>query len=66
MKEREDLDKVNQGVESELTKLGLVFHRTNAEAFRAAVSRSGYYKKWKATFGPEAWTLLEKYSGPLV
>jgi tripartite ATP-independent transporter DctP family solute receptor len=66
MKEREDLVKVNQSVEGELTKLGLVFHRTDTEAFRAAVSQSGYYKKWKATFGPEAWTLLEKYSGPLV
>jgi TRAP-type C4-dicarboxylate transport system substrate-binding protein len=66
MREREDLAKVNQNVESELTKLGLVFHRTDTEAFRAAVSRSGYYKKWKATFGPEAWALLEKYSGPLV
>jgi len=66
MKEREDLVKVNQNVESELTKLGLTFHRTDTEAFRAAVSRSGYYKKWKATFGPEAWTLLEKYAGPLV
>jgi hypothetical protein len=57
---------VNQNVESELTKLGLVFHRTDPEAFRSAVSSSGYYRKWKATFGPQAWTLLEKYAGPLV
>jgi len=66
MKEREDLVKLNQNVESELTKLGLEFHRTDTQAFRAAVSKSGYYKKWKATFGDEAWALLEKYSGPLV
>jgi hypothetical protein len=29
VKEREDLVRVNQNVESELTKLGLVFHRTD-------------------------------------
>jgi TRAP-type transport system periplasmic protein len=65
LKEREDLVKVNQNVEGELKKLGLEFHRTDQEAFRAAVSKSGYYKKWRETFGPEAWALLEKYSGPL-
>ena len=66
MREREDLAKVNQNVESDLTKLGLQFHRTDPELFRAAVSKSGYYRKWKATFGDEAWAMLEKYAGPLV
>ena len=66
MREREDLAKVNQNVESELTKLGLLFHRTDPELFRAAISKSGYYRKWKATFGDEAWAMLEKYAGPLV
>ena len=66
MREREDLAKVNQNVEGELTKLGLQFHRTDPELFRAAISKSGYYRKWKATFGDEAWAMLEKYAGPLV
>ena len=35
-------------------------------ALEAAVCRAGYYRKWKATFGDEAWAMLEKYSGPLV
>lgn len=65
LKEREDLVKVNQSVETDLKKLGLEFHQTDQAAFRAAVSRSGYYKKWKDTFGGEAWAMLEKYSGPL-
>jgi hypothetical protein len=34
--------------------------------FRGALSKNGYYKRWKETFGPEAWALLEKFSGPLV
>ncbi len=66
MREREDLVKLNQNVESELTKFGLQFHRTDPELFRAAISRAGYYRKWKATFGAEAWAMLEKYAGPLV
>ena len=64
-KEREDLVKLNQSVEGELTKLGLIFNRTNPAAFRAAVSKSGYYKQWREKFGKEAWAMLEKYSGPL-
>jgi TRAP-type transport system periplasmic protein len=65
VKEREDLVKLSQNVEGELEKLGLTFNRTDPGAFRAAVSRSGYYKQWKEAFGKEAWSLLEKYSGPL-
>lgn len=66
VREREDLAKLNQTVETELTKLGLQFHRTDAQAFRDAISKAGYYKKWRATFGDEAWAVLEKFSGPLV
>ena len=66
MREREDLAKVSQTAETELTKLGLEFHRTDPELFRAAISKAGYYRKWKATFGDEAWGMLEKYAGPLV
>ncbi len=66
MREREDLVKLNQNVEGELTRLGLQFHRTDPDQFRAAISRAGYYRKWKATFGAEAWAMLEKYAGPLV
>jgi len=65
LKEREDLVNLNRSVESELTKLGLEFHRTDPEVFRAAISKSGYYKEWKATFGDEAWAKLEQYSGRL-
>ena len=65
MKEREDLVKLNQNVEEQLKKLGLTFNRTDPAAFRAAVSKSGYYKQWREKFGNEAWAMLEKYSGPL-
>jgi multidrug efflux system membrane fusion protein len=34
-------------------------------AFRAVLSKAGYYKNWKETFGADAWSRLEKYTGPL-
>jgi tripartite ATP-independent transporter DctP family solute receptor len=65
VKEREDLAKLNETVEGELKKFGLVFNRTDQQAFRAAVSKAGYYKQWRAKLGAEAWAVLEKYAGPL-
>ncbi len=65
LKERDDLAKLNQSVEGQLTKLGLSFNRVDPAAFRAALSKAGYYKQWREKFGNEAWALLEKYSGPL-
>src|SRR5215510_5415535 len=65
LKEREDLVKLNQSVEEELKNLGLTFNRTDQAAFRAAVSKSGYYKQWRDKLGNEAWAVLEKYSGSL-
>jgi len=65
LKDREDLVKLNASAEDKLKKLGMVFNRTDPAKFRAVLSSAGYYKEWKATYGPEAWALLEKYSGPL-
>jgi len=65
LKDREDLVKLNASAEEKLKKLGMVFNRTDPAKFRAVLSSAGYYKEWKATYGPEAWALLEKYSGPL-
>jgi tripartite ATP-independent transporter DctP family solute receptor len=65
LKERADLDKMSSTVEDKLKKEGMVFNRTDPAKFRAVLSSSGYYKEWKATFGAEAWAILEKYTGPL-
>ena len=65
MREREDLVKLNQTVADELKQRGMVFNSPDPAPFREALSKAGYYKQWKETFGPEAWALLEKVSGPL-
>jgi TRAP-type C4-dicarboxylate transport system substrate-binding protein len=65
MREREDLVELNRSVAEQLKQHGMIFNSPDPSAFRAALSSAGYYKQWKETFGEEAWTLLEKYSGPL-
>ena len=66
MKARGDLVELNKTVADDLKKNGLVFNDTDPNEFRSTLSKNGYYKQWKEAFGPEAWALLEKFSGPLV
>jgi tripartite ATP-independent transporter DctP family solute receptor len=65
LRQRDDIQKLNNSGEERLKKLGMVFNKTDPAKFRAALASAGYYKEWKNTYGPEAWGLLEKYSGPL-
>lgn len=65
VREREDLVKLNQSVREELAQRGMIFNDTDPAPFRAALSKAGFYKQWKETYGDEAWALLEKYSGTL-
>ena len=44
---------------------GMAFNRTDAAAFRSLLTKAGYYKQWKETYGPETWGILEKYTGPM-
>lgn len=63
--ERQDLAELRKTVAEDLKQRGMVFNQTDPAPFREALSKVGYYKQWKETFGGEAWGLLEKYSGPL-
>ena len=66
LKARADLVELNKTVADDLKKNGMIFNDTDPNEFRVTLSKNGYYKRWKETFGPEAWALLEKFSGPLV
>ena len=57
--------KLNSISEGKLRAAGMAFNKTDPAAFRAALSRAGYYKNWKTAFGADAWSRLEKYTGPL-
>jgi len=64
--ERKDVADLNVSLQGVLEKDGMVFSQPALEPFRAALQKSGFYKDWKAKFGPEAWQILEKYTGPLI
>jgi tripartite ATP-independent transporter DctP family solute receptor len=63
--QREDMAKLNVGVEATLKQKGMVFNYPDKALFRAALTKAGFYDEWKGKFGPDAWAKLEKYSGKL-
>lgn len=63
--ERGDLERQGASLQNELAGKGLAFNTADQAAFRQALRTSGFYPKWRKTFGDEAWALLERYSGAL-
>jgi tripartite ATP-independent transporter DctP family solute receptor len=63
LQQREDLVKLNETLQSDLSAKGLAFNKAAPDSFRAALRQAGYYKEWKAKFGDEAWSLLEASAG---
>ena len=63
--QRKENLRLNQSLQGELEKKGLVFNTPDPSSFRAALTKAGFYSEWRAKFGPAAWKLLEKYSGEL-
>ncbi len=65
LKDREDVRHLNDTLQGDLAGKGMIFNNTNAEAFRAALRKAGFYGEWKEKYGAEAWALLEKAVGQL-
>ncbi len=63
--ERADVANLNATLRTDLEKKGLVFNTPPNEPFRDALRKAGFYVEWKQKYGPDAWALLEKYSGKL-
>jgi TRAP-type transport system periplasmic protein len=63
--QRKENLRLNESLQVELEKKGLVFNRPDPASFRAALAKAGFYTEWREKFGAEAWKLLEKYSGEL-
>jgi TRAP-type transport system periplasmic protein len=64
-KEREDVAKLNAGLQDELVGKGLVFNRPEPAPFRDKLRKAGFYAEWKGKFGDEAWAILEDSVGKL-
>ena len=56
---------MNDGLQSELKAKGMAVNDTSPDPFREKLRQAGFYSEWKAKFGDEAWSLLEKYVGKL-
>jgi len=65
-KEREDVAKLNAGLQQELAAKGMVFNQPDAAPFRDKLRKAGFYSEWKGKYGEEAWAILEGSVGKLV
>ena len=65
LKQREDIARLNQDAQAQLTKLGVSFNKPDPAPFRDLLKTAGFYTEWKAKYGDEVWAKLEKYSGKL-
>ncbi|RYE68948.1 MAG: TRAP transporter substrate-binding protein, partial [Oxalobacteraceae bacterium] len=65
LKQRDAHATLNKTLEAKFKSSGMQFNPVDAKPFREALQKAGYYTDWQKKFGPEAWALLEKYSGKL-
>jgi TRAP-type transport system periplasmic protein len=65
LKQRAAHEVLNASLEAKLKGAGMQFNNVDGKPFREVLQKSGYYTEWQKKFGPEAWALLEKYSGKL-
>ena len=65
LKQRDDIRRLNNGLEAQLKAKGMTFNYPDVKSFRDALSKAGFYKEWRGKFGDEAMAKLEKYSGKL-
>ena len=63
--QRADVKQLNDNLESELTKKGMVFNAPDPAPFRDTLRQAGFYSQWHQKFGEEPWTLLEREVGSL-
>src|SRR5580704_1994681 len=63
--QRKENLRLNESLQSELEKKGLIFNKPDPASFRAALAKAGFYTEWREKFGTEPWKLLEKYTGEL-
>jgi tripartite ATP-independent transporter DctP family solute receptor len=63
--ERRDTALRNVSLSEKLGRRGMTINKADTSGFKAKLSENGFYKRWKDTFGAQAWDLLEAHSGKL-
>ena len=64
--ERADIARLTETLRKDLSAKGLQFNDVDTTAFRAVLGKTSFYRDWKAKYGDEAWSILEKTAGKLV
>ena len=64
--QRADIAKLNVSLRTDLKTKGIKIVEVDREAFRGALRKTSFYSDWKAKYGNEGWSLLEKNVGKLV
>jgi len=62
---RNDNVNLNRAVRDKLIRRGMIFNEVDKASFKKKLIDAKYYERWKAEFGPTAWTALEKYANKL-
>jgi TRAP-type transport system periplasmic protein len=63
--QRQDSTSAEEQIRKDLESGGMAFNAVDANSFRHALRKAGYYQAWRSKVGEEAWSVLEKYSGRL-
>ena len=63
--QRADIFKQNETFKADLTSKGMEFIKVDPKPFRDKLQTAGFYKEWKGKYGDEAWSVLEKFTGPI-
>jgi tripartite ATP-independent transporter DctP family solute receptor len=65
IKQRDAVTRLNDNLASSLQQKGITFNDTDPSPFRDVLKKAGFYAEWRAKYGEEAWSLLEKATGQL-
>src|SRR5574337_1240782 len=63
--QRADIAKLSASLRDDLKAKGLAVIDVDRQAFRGALAKTTFYADWKAKYGEQGWSLLEKYAGKL-
>jgi tripartite ATP-independent transporter DctP family solute receptor len=64
-RQRDDIVRANVDLQQALEGKGLQFNKVEPGPFQALLKTNGFYKNAREKFGPEAWALLQKYTGDI-
>jgi TRAP-type transport system periplasmic protein len=56
---------MNASAEGTLRARGMIFTPVDIDSFRKTLKDAGFYRRWRALCGEEAWALMEAQTGPV-